>query len=130
MLSLFDTGALERALSLPLDRKLRRLLMDRVTHLNALEIDVRDLTYFLVVEAGCALEDVIDELGWSPLTNPLDGSAFGRESFQPYHDYLTDHGGWFEMIVSAGNDAAFVLLIQDDDATDADLLALCRQYAA
>lgn len=131
MISLFDTPSLERALALPLDRKLRRLLTDRVEHLNALEFDVREMTYFLIVEAGCPLGDVADELGWSPLINPLDGSTFGEgEGFHPYHDYLADRGGWFEMIVSAGNDAAFVILVQDDDKTDRDLLALCRNYAA
>jgi hypothetical protein len=129
MMSLFDTPSLERALSLPLDPKLRRLLSDRVTHLNELDFNVRDTTYFLVVEAGCPLDDVTDELGWSPLVNPLDGQTFGTDGWHPFHDLLADRGGWFEMMVSAGNDAVFVLLIEDDDAVEPDLLALCRAYA-
>ena len=129
MLSLFDTPSLERALSLPLDTQLRRLLHERVDHLNDLDFDIRATTYFLVVEAGCPLEDVIDELGWSPLRNPLDGQTFGSEGFHPFHDYLTDRGGYFEMLVSAGNDAMFVLLIEDSNATEPELLSLCRTYA-
>lgn len=129
MISLFDTPSLERALALPLDRSLRRLLTDRVSHLNALEFDVRDLTYFLIVDTGCTLADIADELGWSPLVSPLDGSVFGTDGFQPYHDYLADHGGWFELIVSAGNDAAFVILVQDQDGADAELLGFCRTYS-
>jgi hypothetical protein len=129
MLSLFDTVSLERALSLPLDRKLRRLLNDSVAHINGLEFDVRELTYYLVVPAGCSAADVTEELGWSPLVNPLDGSSFGSEEFQPFHDFLADQGGWFQLIYSAGNDASFVLFVQDDSHSDARLLKLCRKYA-
>lgn len=130
MISLFDTPSLERALSLPLDPKLRRLLGDRVEHLAALDFDVRDDTYFLVVEADTSVDEVTDELGWSPLVNPLDGRRFGTAGWHPFHDHLSDRGGWFELLVTAGNAAVFVLLIQDDDRTEPDLLALCRTYAA
>jgi hypothetical protein len=129
MIALFDTPSLERALSLPLDPKLRRLLGVRVEHLATLDFDVRDCTYFLVVEAGTTLEDVTDELGWSPLVNPLDGQRFGTAEWHPFHDHLSDRGGWFELMVTGGNDAVFVLLIEDDDQTEPDLLALCRTYA-
>ncbi|WP_425228826.1 hypothetical protein [Sphingomonas sp.] len=128
MLSLFDTPSLERALSLPLDRKLRQLLNDSVTHINELDFDVRETTYYLVVPAGCSAVDVADELGWSPLVSPLDGSVFGSEEFQPYHDFLADQGGWFQLIYSAGNDAAFVIFVQDDGQIETDLLVLCRRY--
>lgn len=128
MLSLFDTPSLERALALPLDRKLRQLLNDSVAHINGLDVDVRETTYYLVVPAGCSAADIEDELGWSPLINPLDGSVFGSDDFQPYHDFLADQGGWFQLIYSAGNDAAFVIFVQDDERTDASLLAMCRRY--
>ena len=128
MLSLFDAPSLERALSIPIDGHLRQLLGQRVDHLNHLDFDVRESTYFLVIDASCTIDDVTDELGWSPMINPLDGQHWGSPTFQPYHDYLRDHEGWFEMLVSAGNDAMFVLLIEDDDRGPADLLTLCRRY--
>lgn len=129
MISLFDTPSLERALSLPLDRKLRQLLNDSVAYLNALDVDVRETTYYLVVPAGASAADVEEELNWSPLINPYDGLAFGEEGFQPFHDFLADRGGWFQLIYSAGNDAAVVIFVQDDDGTDPGLLAMSRLYA-
>lgn len=123
---LFDTASLERALDLPLDLNLRRLLRERVNHLT--DETVRDCTYFLVVDAESTLEDVCDELGWSPVVD-LDGERFGSPTFTPFHAYLADHGGWFELLFGAGNDAVFTLLIEDDDKGDPDLLALCRAYA-
>jgi len=129
MLTFYDTEALERALALPCDAMLRRLLGQRVDHLNALDFDVRDTTYFVVVEADTSGSDLVDELGWSPLVNPYDGAIFGTDAFRPFHDFLADRGGWFELIVSAGNDAVFVLLVQDANGTDSALLALCRTHA-
>lgn len=128
MLSLFDTPSLERALALPLDPKLHRLLGERVTHINALDFDVRETSYFLIVPAGCAAADIADELGWSVLID-LDGNLFGEEAYQPLHDALIDRGGWFELLVTAGNEAVFTLLIEDDEGADPDLIALCRTYA-
>lgn len=130
MLTLFDTPSLERALSLPIDTKLRRLLDKRVDHLNALDFNVGNTTYFLVIEAGCTMDDITDELGWSPLVNPLNGQTYGADGWRPFHDYLADHGSWFEILVTAGNEAVFCLLVEDDDGTAPELLALCRTYAS
>lgn len=126
MLSLFDTPSLERALSLPLDHDLRRLLRERVDHLT--DEVVRDRSYFLVVDANSTLDDVCDELGWSPLLD-LEGERFGTGDFTPFHDHLTDHGRWYELLIGAGNEAVFTLLIEDDEGADPDLIALCRTYA-
>ncbi len=128
MLSLFDTASLERALALPLDLKLRRLLRDSVAHMNGLDFEVRAATYYLIVPAGCSADDVADELGWSPLVNPLDGATFGSPGFQPFHDFLADQGGWFQLAYSAGNEATFVLFVQDRADGEVSLAALCRSY--
>ncbi|MBB4609798.1 hypothetical protein [Sphingomonas yabuuchiae] len=128
MLSLFDTPSLERALSLPLDRKVRGLLQAHVDHLDRLDLDVRDTTYFLVIDAGCAMEDVTDELGWSPLVNPIDGQRYGDAALHPFHEALKDRGGWFEMHVCVGNEAVFILFIRDSDRAPPDLVAFCREF--
>lgn len=128
MISLFDTYSLERALSLPTDPKLRQLIGQHVTHLNAADPHVRETTYFLIVDAGSSIEEVTDELGWSPLID-LDGNAFGDEAYCPFHEDLADQGGWFVMMVTAGNDAMFVVLIRDADGVPPELLSLCHSYA-
>lgn len=123
MLALFDVPSLERALSLPLDPKLRRLLRERVDYLR--DGDVAEITYYLCVGPGVTEDDILDEIGMVP-TRSLDGIPFGSEGFHPSHDYCADHGGWFELIVSASNDAAYVFMVQDCDGVEPALLDLCR----
>lgn len=126
MLALFDVPSLDRALSLPLDAKLRRLLRERVDHLRG--GPVAEFTYYLCVGPGVTEDDILDEIGMVP-TRSLDGVPFGNAAFHPEHDYCADLGGYFEIILSAGNDAAFVLMIQDHDGVEPVLLDYCRTYA-
>lgn len=130
MLSLFDRVSIERALALPLDVKLRQLLATRVANLVTADFDLTDMTNFLIVEPGGTEAEIKEEIGLSPLVNPIDGARYGAGDFQPYWDWLEDHDGWFELIVTVGNSGfAYVLLVQDADGVDVDLLALCRHYA-
>lgn len=126
MLALFDVPSLDRALSLPLDPKLRRLLHARVDHLR--DGPVADLTYYLCVGPGITEDDIEDEIGMLP-TRSLDGAVFGSDAFHPWHDFCVDRGGWFELILGAGNDAAFVLMIQDHEGVAPALLDYCHTYA-
>lgn len=126
MLALFDVPSLDRALSLPLDPKLRRLLRERVDYLR--DGDVAEITYYLCVGPGVTEDDILDEIGMVP-TRSLDGMPFGSDAFHPWHDYCVDQGGWFELIVSANNDAAYVFMIQDHDDVEPVLLNFCRAYA-
>lgn len=120
---LFDTESLARALDLPLDAKLRRILRDHLRHLATLDPAVADTTYFLVIEPGISADDVADELGWSPLVD-LDGNRFPAAGYEPFHDFATDRGGWFELMYATSNEAIVVLLLKDDRSSDPALLAL------
>jgi len=63
-------------------------------------------------------------------TRRRDGARFGSTDFRPHHDWLEDHGGWFELIFTVGNSGfAFVLFVEAADGADPELLALCRTYA-
>ncbi|WP_439540708.1 hypothetical protein [Sphingomonas sp.] len=126
MLALFDVPSLDRALALSLDPKLRRLLRERVDHLR--DGPVAEITYYLCVGPGISEDDILDEIGMVP-TRSLDGAQFGSDSFHPWHQYVADLGGWFEVILGAGNDAAFVLMIQDSDGVEPTLIDYCRTYA-
>ena len=125
MLALFDIPSLDRALMLPLDPKLRRLLREQVDHLR--DGDLAEITHYLCVGPGVTETDILDEIGMVP-TRSLDGVQFGSDAFHPWHQYIADHGGWFEVILGAGNDAAFVLMIQDNDGVEPTLLDYCRTY--
>ncbi len=131
MLSLFDRVSMERALSLPLDVKLRQLLATRIANLVTADFDLRDMTNFLIVGPGDTEAEIVEEIGLSPLVNPIDGVRYGEPEFHPYWDWLTADGSWFEFIVSVADTGfAYVLLVQDADGVDAELLSLCRAHAA
>ena len=129
MLSFHDAAAITAAPNAAtIDPTLKQLLADRVHDWKA--TDLLDLTHLAVVQAGDSEKSIIDEVAFSPLSNPLDGRRFGTKGFEPCWDWLERHDGWFEMIVTVGNDGfAFVLMIQDSDAIDPQLRQLCQTYA-
>ena len=128
MQSFDNAKAIARAPQLVTDPKLKNLLTDRGQDWTALGLI--DLTHVAIIEVGDTDESIIEALGFSPLINPLDGKRHGMEGFVLPFDYLEDHGGWFELISTVGNDGfAFVLFVRDREGVDPDLLALCRAHA-
>lgn len=126
MLHFYDRVTMAHALTLDLEPTLRRLLHERIA---ALGDDLIDWTEYLVVEPGDTEADIIRYIGFSPLVEPIEGIRFGQQGFHPFWDWLTDHGGWFEMIVTFGSTFAYVLLIANDPGAPKDIQRLCRQFA-
>ncbi len=129
MMLLHDRATMAHALTLELEPRLHTLLQARVAALTTAEYDLTDYTEFLIVEPGDSEADIIREVGFSPLVSPIDGARFGEAEFQPHWDWLGQHYGWFEMVVTFGSTFAYILLIQDDEDALPDLLMLCRRYA-
>lgn len=131
MIALHDRVAIEDALSSSLDCRLRVLIADCIKQdIRPVTYDLLDYTSIVIARPGDTERTIRRELGFSPLVNVFDGSRFGTAEFVPFWDVLHDHGGWFELIVTCGNDGfAFVLFVQDALGVEPDLLALCRTYA-
>jgi len=129
MLKIYDRAAMARALTLDLDPRLHALLESRFPSLVTADGDLTDWTEFLIVEYGDAESDVVRELGFSPLVEPLDGARFGSAGFQPFWDDLIDHDGWFELTLSFGSTFAYILYIEDAAGVMPELRSMCRQYA-
>jgi hypothetical protein len=128
MLSLYDQSSIEAALASPLDPRLEQLLADRIH--DAAQTDLLGLTHLLVVQPGDCEHTIAEEICLSPLTNPIDGERFGSPEFVPWWDWLQQHDGWFEMIITVGNSGfAFILLIEDANGVQPEILSLCRTYA-
>lgn len=125
MLHLYNRATMAHALTLDLDPTLHRLLTERIA---ALGEELIDYTEYLIIEPSDTEADIVRHIGFSPLVEPIDGHRYGESGFQPYWDWLADHGGWFELIVTFGSTFAYVLLIADDERGPAELLALCRTY--
>ena len=128
MLHLYDRATMARALTLDLDAQLRTLLAARIAALVTAEHDLTNDTEYLIVEPGDTEADIIRHLGFTPLVEPIEGARFDSAGFHPPWDWLADHAGWYEMIVTFGSTFAYVLFIRDADGVDPELLALCRHY--
>ncbi len=128
-MQLFDNAeAIAAAPRIMTDPQLQNLLSDRIQDWSAM--GVLAMTHLVLIEVGDTDESIIEEIGFSPLVNPLDGLRHGMEGFVSPFDLIEDHGGYFELIVTVGNDGfAFVLFVRDREGVDPELLALCRAHA-
>ena len=121
----FDTAKAPRVVT---DPQLVNLLHDRVQDWTALGL--LNLTHLGIIEVGDTDESIIEELAFSPLINPLDGLRHGMEGFVQPFDLIQDHVGYFELIMTVGNDGfAIVLFVRDREGVAPELLAMCRAHS-
>lgn len=107
----------------PLSDELRTIITDRLT--DAASIGLADQTHITVVQAGDTEHDIEQELGWSPMVNPLSGERFGSRDFTPYWAWLQDLGGWYELLHPVGNSGfAYILLIEKQQG---EFSSMCEQ---
>jgi len=108
------------------DPRLRALLERSFASMHTPHGDLTDDTEWLVVEPGDTEEDIIREIGFSPLVEEIDGTRFGSPDFHPSWDHIAMHEGYYEAIWTFGSTFAYILFIPDVEGL---LLALCREYA-
>lgn len=130
MITIYDRASIARVLTLDLDRHLHDILESRFASLASADGDLTDWTEFLIVQPGDTEQDIVREVGFSPMVEPIDGKRFGTRGFTPFWDHLTHHDGWFELTVSFGSTFAYVLFVQDMEGVLPELRQLCRRYAA
>lgn len=125
-----NCAAIEAAPAMRVEPQLQRLLFERIELYRS--ADLLDRTHILVIEPGDTEQAIIDAINFSPLVDPLDGVRYGSADFQPSWDGpVWRHDGWYELIITAGNDGfAFILLIADADGVLPELLDLCRTHAS
>ena len=127
MLSLYDKASIAAAMGQPIEPALKALLQARLD--QAAIADLLDLTHILVIQPGDTEAQIIAEIGFSPLVEPLDGVRFGTAGFYPHWAWLSDLGGRYEMILPVGNGGfAFILIIEKEKEALSDLLSMCEQY--
>lgn len=115
-------------LSLELDLQLRRLLERRSAALVTPYGDLTDVTEFFIIQCLSTEAEIEQELGYSPLEEPITGARFGSAGFQPYWDHLVRHDGWFELAISYGSTFATIILIEDADGVVPELRAMCESF--
>ena len=130
MIAIYDRASMAQAMRLDLEPQLRSLLERRSASLSTAYGDLGDATEFFVVQSGDRESDIVEELGFSPLVEPMDGARFGTKGFRPYWDHLVRHDGYYELAISYGGTFATLIFIQDDSSVLPALRALCLEFAA
>ncbi len=126
MLTINDGESLTRALKMPLDLRLKRLLMERRDQLGS---DTEDIARFVVVQLGDGLAALETALGFSILQNQTDGRRFGDPEFSPSWEWLADPGHCFELVFIMTDDGfAHVVLVENSLGVDPELLRLCQMF--
>ena len=117
MLVISDTETLSYALRLPIDVRLKRLLIERRDQLGG---DIKDVARFIVVQPGDTLETVEQELGFAGLSDPEH--SFGCE-------WIFEKGSTYEALWLLSDDGyAHVVLVPKETGIDPHLLKLCELY--
>jgi hypothetical protein len=125
MLSLCTIEAMQAALASGLEPTLQRLLEHRLADTIACQLE--DLTHIVVIEPGDTEDDLIEEVGFSPLLSTYDGSRYGDADFIAEWDWRECHGEWVELLHCVGNGGfAYILLIPDTEGIDPGLRKLCQ----
>lgn len=91
--------------------------------------------YMVVVEAGDTVEQLEQEISLPILHGLFDDLPFGDPDFTPCFEILEEHQyehrTVYEMVFISNDDGfATTLFIADTEGIDADLLAMCRSFAA
>lgn len=130
MIALRDAFSMRKAVDV-LPAPLNRIIEQRITTLREyVESEVGELAHFIVFEPGDSLTQLEAELGFSPLTNRVDGSRFGDPDFTPSFEWVQDHGTWFELVFILSDDGfGKILFVPDDPSIDFDLHMLCLEQA-
>jgi hypothetical protein len=130
MIQISDRASQTRALAGVRDPRLADLLRRRFASLITADGDLTHWTEFLVLEPGDRESDIIREVGFTPLVEPINGGRFPGRGFVPFWDHLVEEDGYFVLTISFGSTFAYVLIFPDADGTLAELRCLGRRYAS
>lgn len=126
MLTITDERLLLRVLSLPIDLRLKQLLIDRRDQLGD---HMTDEARFIVVQPGDSLKALEQELGFSILKSRTDGRCFPDPGFVPDFEWAANHDFCFELLYEFTCDYSHVVLIQNSPMQNRLLRAFCLTYA-
>jgi hypothetical protein len=107
------------------DPSIHALLTLRLQQLGPIEDGL-----LVVVEAGDCVEELEAVSGVAVLHDTFEDVPYGHPDFTPSFDFVIDHHAAYEMHFDSSDDGiGTTLLIPKGNRIDADLLALCAQYA-
>lgn len=113
------------------DPGIRALVSQRFSQILSGEpYDYDQHGYMIVVEPGDSVDILEEEISFPILRNPFDGSRYGEADFTPCFEALEEHSNCFEMLfILSDSGFGIALFIPKHPGIDADLLAMCAEYA-
>ena len=132
MITIFDSAAMVRVLSGPIDPDLKAILLGRLELLAEYldDWDLADIANFIVVEPGDNIEAIEQELCISPFVNRVDGARYPDPAFEPSWEHCIARQGCFDLTFALSDAGlAHCLLVPDRDGVEPQLLELCRAFA-
>ena len=113
------------------DPRIRNLVEQRFVEICAGEAYEYDLHgYIIVVEPGDCVAALEEESSCPILRNLFDDARFGDPDFAPCFEALEDHADCYEMVfILSDGGFGIVIFIPKQQEIDADLLAMCAEYA-
>lgn len=109
---------------------IRKLVQQRINDLGGEAFDADSLGYFLVVDAGDALQAISEQLGFDILCNRWTGICYDHPDFTPSFEFVQDMGYCYDMVFVLSDDGYGIeLFIPKGEGIDPDLIAMCQQYA-
>ncbi len=125
MLTIKDGGSLARALNLPIDPRLKQLLMECGDQLSG---EIKDNARSLIIQPGDSIKALEPGLGWSFVTTP-EGHSFGGPDYYPGWAWLADHGYCFKMdFILTDYGFAHVALVPKQAGINPKVLQLFAEY--
>lgn len=86
--------------------------------------------FMIVVEPGDGTEALEEESSCPILRSYIGTARYGDPDFKPVFECLEEHTSCYEMVfVPADGDFGIVILIPKQEGIDAELLAMCAEYA-
>lgn len=131
MIEIRDAQAMRRAIDTAVDMELRDLLTRRFDQLGFVEgYDLGELAHFLILQPEDTMEALDAALGFSLLINFVDGTPYGDPAFVPSAEWISDHGGWYEMAYVLTDDGfGWIVFVPKVERMDARLLSMCADNA-
>ncbi len=131
MIEIRDAQAMRLTIGSTADMALRSLLERRFEQFGTSDgYDLGEVVHFLVVQPGDTIEVLDSALGFTVLANLVDGTPYGAADFMPSTEWISDHGGWFEMAFVLSDDGfGWLVFVPKADGVDLRLLAMCGDYA-
>lgn len=115
------------------DSDIRSLVEQRFTQLcdgSNDPYDAEQLGYFIIAQPGDTVGMLESECGCPILHNYLEPDIhFGNPDFVPPHEWLEDHQSCYEVTYILGGDFGIGIFVPKVEGIDAELLAMCKQYA-